>query len=73
MALEVKSAQRNFVLEKGGKKIELKDPNPNMTIQEVVNHYSGEHPQLATANVEGPEMKDGKAVYKFTTVLGTKG
>ena len=76
MALQVKAAKRKFILEKEkGKKdsIELKDPHPKMTIEEVVKHYSGEHPELITANVEGPKMDGDTAVYKFTTVLGTKG
>jgi PRTRC genetic system protein C len=75
MALTIKTAKRKFIIEKDSKKenIELKDPHPDMSLQEVVNHYSSQYPELATANIDGPTMEDETAVYKFTTVIGTKG
>jgi len=76
MALQVKAAKRKFILakEKGKKDtIELKDPHPSMSVQEVINHYSSEHPELITASVEGPKMEGETAAYTFTSVLGTKG
>lgn len=75
MAFNVKNAKRKFVIEKDSKKenIELKDPHPDMSLQEVVNHYSNQYPELATANIDGPNMEGDEAVYTFTTVLGTKG
>jgi len=73
MAFAVKNAKRKFIIEKDGKPVELKDPHANMTIQEVVNHYSSKHPELVTATIDGPIMEEGIAVYKFTNVLGTKG
>jgi PRTRC genetic system protein C len=76
MALEVTGAKRKFILEKGkGKKenIELKDPHPDMTVDEVVKHHSRSHPELSNATVDGPIMEDGFAVYKFGTVIGDKG
>ena len=73
MALQVKTAKRKFIITKDSKDKELKDPHPNMTIQEVINHYSTEYPELTTASVQGPDMDGEMAVYKFTTVLGDKG
>ncbi len=75
MAFQVKAAKRKFIIVKDGKNnnIELKDPHPNMSLQEVINHHSNTHPELVTANVDGPNMEGETAVYKFTTVLGTKG
>ena len=75
MAFQVKNAKRKFVIVKDNKKenIELKDPHPSMSLQEVTNHYSTKHPELTTANIDGPHMEGEMAVYKFTTVLGTKG
>lgn len=77
MALQVKGAKRKFVIaneeDKKGKEIELKDPHPSMSIQEVINHYSGERPELVNAQIEGPIIEGDTAVYKFTTVLGDKG
>lgn len=73
MAFQVKSAKRQFIFEKDGKDIKLPDPHKNMSVQEVINHYSSTHPELITANVQGPNMEGDTAVYRFTTVLGTKG
>lgn len=74
MALKVKTAERKFVLEKKkGTNVTLKDPHPGMSVQEVMNHYSEQHPELATASVKGPDMEGEVAVYTFTTVLGDKG
>lgn len=76
MALEVKTPKRKFILEKGGRKkeqVELKDPHPDMSVPEVVNHYSSQHPELATASVDGPAMEGDTAVFTFTTVIGDKG
>jgi PRTRC genetic system protein C len=75
MALQVKTAKRKFIIEKDGKdkEIVLKDPHPNMSLQEVVNHYSNQHPELTTASIQGPVIEGEEAVYRFTTVLGTKG
>lgn len=76
MAFQVKTAKRKFILEKGkGKKseIELKDPHSKMTIEEVINHHSTAHPELATASVDGPKIEGDTAVYRFTTVIGDKG
>jgi PRTRC genetic system protein C len=75
MAFEVKNAKRKFVIEKDSKKenVELKDPHPEMSLQEVINHYSSQYPELTTANIDGPTMEGDFAVYKFTSVIGTKG
>lgn len=77
MALIVKSAKRKFIIvDEDGKKnkeIELKDPHPSMSLEEVIGHYSAERPELTTAAVEGPTIEGDTAVYKFTTVLGDKG
>ncbi len=76
MALEVKSAKRKFILEKskGDKKnVELKDPHPDMSVDEVVKHHSRQYPELANATVDGPTMEGDTAVYKFGTVIGDKG
>lgn len=77
MALQVKTANRKFVIVKKDEddNITLKDPNANMSVQEVINHYSTQYPELTTASVQGPDIEEGTdtAVYRFTTVLGDKG
>ena len=59
MALEIKGMTRSFTFKKG----------PEM----VMNYYSNFYPELTTATVHGPVLKDDKAVYEFKTTIGTKG
>ncbi len=54
-------------------KIELTDPNPKLSPNEVKRIYSNKYPELITANIDGPEYKDGVSVYKFTTSFKPKG
>lgn len=57
----------------GNENITLPDPNPEFTAHEVMEFYSGQHPDLTTANLSGPKIKDDKRIYTFSTVLGNKG
>lgn len=52
---------------------EMSDPNPNLSPKEVMEIYSNQHPELLNANVKGPEIKEGKAIYEFSKQIGTKG
>jgi len=52
---------------------ELTDPSNNMTVNDVLDFYSGQYPELTTASVVGPEIKNDKVVYKFQNNVGTKG
>jgi len=69
MALQVQNYKRVF---KHGN-IELSDPNPDMTPEEVMGFYSNQYPELTTSNVHGPKIEEDKAVYEFKTTVGTKG
>lgn len=51
----------------------LPDPNPNIPPKEVAQIYSNEYPELTTAHINGPTIKDGKAVYTFETSFKPKG
>lgn len=75
MALKVKNAERLFVIaaKRESDNITLTDPNPSMDPIEVMRFYSGQHPELTSSSVDGPVMKDGKAVYSFQTIIGEKG
>jgi len=55
------------------KEIELDDPNINLNVNDVLDFYSGQYPELTNASVEGPEIKEDKIVYKFQSNIGTKG
>lgn len=52
---------------------ELPDPGVGMTAAQVMDFYSGNFPDLVTAEVEGPNELDGKLVWTFKRCTGTKG
>ncbi len=51
----------------------LPDPNPKMTPTQVKNIYAAQYPELGSAGVEGPEVKNGQQVYTLARQVGTKG
>ena len=69
MALNVTGMKRVF---KHGNR-ELKDPDKNMTPEEVMQFYSATYPELTTSNVHGPKTDGDKVIYEFKTTVGTKG
>jgi PRTRC genetic system protein C len=75
MALQVEAPKRVFVIKKKNKSenITLPDPHASMSIQEVINHYKSQYPEISTASVDGPKMEEKKAVYSFNTIIGTHG
>ena len=73
MALQVITLDRKFTITKNGKEVDLSDPDPDMSPQEVIKFYSPEYPELTNATVSGPKVEGSKAVYYFKTSVGTKG
>lgn len=69
MALNIQNVKRIF---KYGS-IELPDPDPIMTPDEVMVFYSNHYPELTTSNVHGPKMNGDNVEYEFKTTVGTKG
>ncbi len=53
--------------------IELKDINPNFSVEQVLEHYTNIYPQLTTAKIEDKGVVNGKRLIQFTTIAGTKG
>jgi PRTRC genetic system protein C len=49
------------------------DPNSKFIVEEVRSFYSGQHPDLATAAVTGPEAMSDKLLFSFQRAIGTKG
>ena len=72
MALEITGIKRVFTFKKGTATITLDDPNPSDSPEMVMGFYSNTYPELTTATVHGPTMKDDAAVYEFKTTIGTK-
>ena len=73
MALEVMNLTREFKFKKDGTTVTLPDPNPDFTVNEVLQFYSGQYPELTTATLEGPKTEGKVAVYSVKTTVGTKG
>jgi PRTRC genetic system protein C len=75
MALRIVNTKRVFIIKRKSEddNIKLDDPNPNMSEHEVQRFYSSQYPELTSATVVGPSMKDGNAVYSFETIIGDKG
>ena len=73
MALQVDNIKRAFKFKHDGKEIELADPGPHMTPEDVMNLYSHQYSELTTATIEGPAIENDVAVYGFKQTVGTKG
>ncbi len=73
MALEVQNLAREFKFKKDGTMVTLPDPNPDFSVEEVMQFYGGQYPELTTATMEGPKVEGRTAVYSVKTTVGTKG
>ena len=73
MALEVTKLKRKFSLNKNGKVVDLSDPNPTMTAEEVIKFHSGTHPELTNGVLEGPKVVGDTATYIVSTQAGKLG
>ncbi|WP_343642359.1 PRTRC system protein C [Chryseobacterium sp.] len=65
--------ERVFILRNNGEEIRLTDPEPNWSVESVMNFYSNTYPILTTAKTSTPQIKDDNIEYKFESVMGTKG
>ena len=73
MALEIAGLKRVFTFKKGTATMRLEDPNTSDTPDRVMEFYANTYPELTTATVHGPTLKDDEAVYEFKTTIRTKG
>ena len=73
MALDIKGIKRVFKLKKGNSTLVLEDPDSRMSLTEVTDFYSMNYPELTTATVHGPVIRDDRTEYEFKTTIGTKG
>ena len=67
--MQTKLVTRSF---KVGNRV-LPDPNPALSPAQVKDLYAAQYPELASAAVEGPELRNGQQVYSFPRQVGTKG
>ncbi len=71
--MDVQHLKREFKFKKDGETITLPDPNKNFTVEEVMSFYSGQYPELTTAQLDAPKIEGRTAVYGVKTTVGTKG
>lgn len=53
--------------------VNLADPDPSMSVDQVRDVYVATYPELAVAQVEGPTFKGNQAIYSFRRAVGEKG
>lgn len=53
--------------------IQLADPDPGMSPDDVREFYSMQYPELSVAATEGPDIKGGTMKFQFLRVSGSKG
>lgn len=51
----------------------LKDIDPTLSPEEIMQVYSNQYPELVNATIEGPELSNNSATWTFTKNLGKKG
>lgn len=64
---------RVFIHTENNEEIRLADPAEKLSVEAVLNFYSGTYPVLTTAKIEGPEIENDEIIYRFVSTLGTKG
>jgi PRTRC genetic system protein C len=53
--------------------VNLPDPGPTFSPDQVRDLYTAQYPELTTATVDGPEIGGEVARYKFVRAAGAKG
>jgi len=70
--LEVTHLERQFIFKKNGTNVTLTDPDPSLSAEEALLHYSTQYPELTTATIDEPVIEGKNANYKVKTTVGTK-
>jgi PRTRC genetic system protein C len=73
MPLEVLTPDRKFIFKRDGKDIELSDPNPDFSVEEVLKFHAGKYPELTNGVVEGPKVIGDRATYTVSAQAGRLG
>ena len=51
----------------------LPDPNPRLTVEDVRAFYATQFPEIVTAAISGPEVVGDRLVSRLVKSIGTKG
>jgi PRTRC genetic system protein C len=71
--MEITALKRVFKFTNDGSDLSLDDPNPEMTPEEVLDHYSNEYPKLSTAVVTPGVVKGETMEFEIKDNFGDKG
>lgn len=71
--LRTTELKRVFILKDRGQEIRLSDPEPQWSVETVLNFYANTYPTLTTAKISAPKIGDEEVFYHFESVMGTKG
>lgn len=71
--LVITKMERVFLVKENGKEIKLADPDQTMSPEAVMDFYSGRYSFLTTAKVGTPKIEEDQLIYRFESVVGTKG
>lgn len=69
MSIEITKLTRHFSFNGA----DLPDPGEAFTPEDVKDLYSNQYPDLSTAIINEPNVKDGVVTYTFNRNVGTKG
>lgn len=53
--------------------IQLDDPDPKMSAEDVKQFYANIYPELTQATIDGPNIEEEGESYEFRKLAGTKG
>ena len=71
--METIALKRVFIAHIDKEEVRLADPNPNLTPEEVMDHYSGEYPKLQNAIVLPGEVKGDIMEFEVKDNFGDTG
>ena len=70
----VQEITRKFSLKVNGNNIDLEDPNPEMSPEEIKDLLCNHYPQLLNSKIENKGISDdGVELFEFLTIAGVKG
>ena len=74
MATTIQTITRSFSLKVNGKTIDLEDPNPELSTEEVKDILCNHYPQLLNSKIEDKGIgDDGVQTFEFLSIAGVKG
>lgn len=68
-----KKITRVFFLIKDNQRVKLEDINPLLSVNEIIELYSNQYPELINASISNKGIIDDELVFEFSTIAGTKG